>query len=78
MPLVFVNQVMLDWIALFSLVSTTALTMDIAIMELVSVAKDSLELIVQLLLVPIIVCLVENVLTALVFAHQDGQTLIVP
>jgi len=41
-------------------------------MEHVSVERDSLELIVQFLLVQIIVSLVDNVLIPLVFVLQDG------
>jgi len=55
-----------------------ALTMDIVTMEHVSVEKDTPELIVQFHLAQIIVFLVDNVLTILVFVHQNGQTLIVP
>jgi len=55
-----------------------ALTMDIVTMEHVSVEKDTQELIVQFHHAQIIVFLVDNVLTILVFVHQNGQTLIVP
>jgi len=54
-----------------------ALIMDIVTMEHVSAEKDSLELIVQFLLVQIIVSLVDNVLIPLVFALQDGLISIV-
>lgn len=48
--------------------------MGIATMELVSVAKVSLELIARSLLAPTIVCLEVNVLTTPAFAPQDGHT----
>jgi len=56
----------------------TVLTMDIVTMELASVVKVSLELIVLSPLVQMIVSLVENVLITPVFALQDGHTSIVP